>query len=421
MLRELLATSEARNTSLNTGANILNKAIEQARTPPETQLDLVECLRKRRLLDLLAVFTNDKFAKDKTSFAASRRCGVAFLVDCEKYQWHPWMLANEKDQVLWEVRQAFCHLQSWLFFGYIHQAFRILGVPVTQSDFLDPSPKYVSTHKLKTCLARAQKSRSRPAEAELAGLLTDALFILTKYRDHSELGDPMTTRSDGWFIQLLFLSSELNISILALAEEFKMLLRDSIIKPTTGDSIWPTSRTHNGIDMRRFFLSAGWCEDMATRIMRTYSFETSYYLYMLGPPSSHFHHGNCVENVCRRSIIDEKSYVVCHESLTDDGKCDACAQISRENPLLEMSNTPWDPRTFDPASWTQESFLRSTLGLGDTLLMPNQPPFIGTSVPDLGNPFVALSSPAMNLTGALQHLTLRIFFVLITNFLSLSF
>jgi hypothetical protein len=47
---------------------------------------------------------------------------------------------------------------------------------------------------------------------------------------------------------------------------------------------------------------------------------------------------------------------------------------------------------------TQESFLRSTLGLGDTLLMPNQPPFIGTSVPDLGNPFVALSSPAMNLT-----------------------
>jgi hypothetical protein len=257
MLRELLAISEARNTSLNTGANILNKAIEQARTPPETQLDLVECLRKRRPLDLLAVFTNDKFAKDKTSFAASRRRGVAFLIDCEKYQWHPWMLANEKDQVLWEVRQAFCHLQSWLFFGYIHQAFRILGVPVTQSDFLDPSRKYVSTHKLKTYLARAQKSRSRPAEAELAGLLTDALFILTKYRDHSELGDPMTTRSDGWFIRLLFLSSELNISILALAEEFKMLLRDSIIKPTTGDSIWPTSRTHDGIVMRRFFSQLG--------------------------------------------------------------------------------------------------------------------------------------------------------------------
>jgi hypothetical protein len=102
MLRELLATA-ARTTCLNTGANILDEAIKQARSPPKTRVDLVECLRKRRLLDLIAIFTNDKFSKDKTTFAASRRRNVALLVDCEKYQWHPWMLADEKDQTLLEV------------------------------------------------------------------------------------------------------------------------------------------------------------------------------------------------------------------------------------------------------------------------------------------------------------------------------
>jgi hypothetical protein len=217
----------------------------------------------------------------------------------------------------------------------------------------------VSIHKLKTYLARVQKRRSRPAETELAESLVDSLYVLAKYSDYSEHRHPPTSRSHGWFIRLLFLSSELNISIVALVEGFKILPRDFITKSTTGDSIWPTSRIHNGTALRRLFLSAGWCEDMATRIIRTYTFQTAYYLYMLVPPISHFHHGNCAENVCRRSIIDEKSYVVRHESLTDDGKCDTCAQNSCEDP-----------------------FLRSTL----------------RSDPALDSPFVAMSTPAMNLS-----------------------
>jgi hypothetical protein len=161
----------------------------------------------------------------------------------------------------------------------------------------------VSTHKLKTYLARVQKRRSRPAKTELAESLVDSLYVLAKYSDYSEHRHPPTTRSDGWFIRLLFLSWELNISIVALVEGFKMLPRYFITKSTTGDSIWPTSRIHDGTALRRLFLSAGWCEDMATRIIRTYTFQTAYYLYMLGP----LYHISTTVIVQRMSVGDPSS------------------------------------------------------------------------------------------------------------------
>ena len=76
------------NTTLNTGADILDQAIEQARHTERTRKDLVDAMRKRRFLDLLAVFTNHSFSEDKTEFTVSRQRAVALLVDCDKYQWH---------------------------------------------------------------------------------------------------------------------------------------------------------------------------------------------------------------------------------------------------------------------------------------------------------------------------------------------
>ena len=278
------------------------------------------------------------------------------------------MLADSNDQTLMEVREAFCLVQSWLFFGYIHEAFRILGLPLTQSEFLDPARKDVSTRMLKTYFARIRNRRSHPAEAKLAEFHKNLLFVLAKHHEREQQIHTTTARSDGWIIQPLFLLSELNISIVSVAEEFKMLLRDSPVKPTTGDSIRPISRTHDAIDIRNLFPSVGWCEDMATRIIRTYTFETSYYLYMLGPPRSEFHHGNCINQVCHRSIIDESNYVICHENLTDS-ECGTCTQtLSRALPLLA-------------STLTSDSLIRSLLRPGDTRHMPGKPPIVVKSNP----------------------------------------
>lgn len=79
VLNELLASTEGSSgpigppACLNTGADILDEAIRQAREPQMTREHLVEAMRKRRLLDLLAVFTNDKFRDNKAAFARRRQ------------------------------------------------------------------------------------------------------------------------------------------------------------------------------------------------------------------------------------------------------------------------------------------------------------------------------------------------------------
>jgi len=97
--------------SLGQGVAASDLTIRELRRQKCSREELIAALRKRRLLDLIAVFTDDALANDKALFKSRRGNQVGLLADCAEYEWAPWML---------EVKNSARCLQSWLFFGYLH-------------------------------------------------------------------------------------------------------------------------------------------------------------------------------------------------------------------------------------------------------------------------------------------------------------
>ncbi|KAF2832730.1 hypothetical protein CC86DRAFT_377849 [Ophiobolus disseminans] len=238
IIQQLMSSINTESTSthvtsacLNTGARILDDAIEESRSPPQT---------------------NNK------DFAARRLQDFGRLIECEKFSWRPWMFANVEDQTLMEVKDVFGYVQSWLFFGYIFETFWTLGVTPSQSEFVDCTGKLLSTQLLQAHFCRIQNGHCHPAEAEVARLHQSLTLALTTY--HEPLvsrHEYMNTRGDGWSLQPLFLSSEVNVCIAAVAEQIQQFFRDAPIRPNTRDSDWVGVKARQMVDTQRYFIAAG--------------------------------------------------------------------------------------------------------------------------------------------------------------------
>lgn len=128
------------------------------------------------------MFTNDISVRNKDAFRLRRLDDISLFLGCETHEWEAWILADEEGHSLMEVKKAFRPLQSWLFFGLIHETIHITRLMVDQNTFIDSSGRYLTTECLNKRLVEVYADVNAALTAQTARLNEFVMRILAQYR-----------------------------------------------------------------------------------------------------------------------------------------------------------------------------------------------------------------------------------------------
>ncbi|KAF8241546.1 hypothetical protein K440DRAFT_624112 [Wilcoxina mikolae CBS 423.85] len=218
-------------------------------------------------------------------------------------------------------------LQSWLFFGMLHQAFSILEVEIELDDFVIRHPgncRSITTFPLRQYFGKCLE-RGRKRNQESRSIANEQLAKLLKAVDRN-FAMFMDTNSPSAFRVTRVLPLDIIISILILGETFLNVARLTI----------PLSKgTHSTLDKVGFFqatnplqdrmLQAGWCISTTTMLHNMLDNTGLFIASRLRPsqPMNRQSHATCTPRQCYANNVDEETYETKH---TQD--CHGCQHIS---------------------------------------------------------------------------------------------
>jgi hypothetical protein len=201
------------------------------------------------------------------------------------------------------ISNALAFVQSWLYFGTLHDVFRLNGITINKDDYIEKDGhegKMVMTSErlpshvvgylgIETSLSDAARLQHRQWVVEFLITVCGKVWNfdnIESQRSH-DMGSQDTRGS------VLF-------SVMVLCTSLSSLLCGSTF--TAGPSRFLSLR----------MCREGWCPNQVAMISDTFFEASRHYIYLLGPPQIKKDHRGCSERVCAANQVDEGTYETKH-------------------------------------------------------------------------------------------------------------
>ncbi|QKD50440.2 uncharacterized protein FOBCDRAFT_156233, partial [Fusarium oxysporum Fo47] len=218
-----------------------------------------------------------------------------------------WTIADLKDGQR-STRAAYGFLQSWLYFGTLHEIFGILNIKIDLTNYINDEEGSITTRHLTTHLSLwAEKEKKASAESRtqriesIDAVLRTAMAMVNDFEDDSR---PLPASSIVFSIGMLLLT-----------------LRNAAFR--IYDLALGYPRTKNCKFLGSLFESAGWCPYQVAKLQDLYHPWSQYYAYLLGSPGDLRRHSQCQRESCVANQVTEVLYETKHIAVKD-GKCQLC-------------------------------------------------------------------------------------------------
>lgn len=234
--------------------------------------------------------------------------------------------------------------QTWLFFGFLTEVFKIAGFQISQDDFVDSERGVVTTKKLpalflewketwrpiptpsKDCSCKSYLEPERvdcharrcwktfkmgvfSEECQAINKIVETVcHIMSHYGySHGISAKPRALKESTMVKPPMAL--EIVISIVALGHAIREAIHDIYdVNPTFRANQW------DGTTLLRELLKEKWCPRQVTSMMKEFGVDGHYYLALSPglPPAERARHNPCTEAACLAPGIDESTYVSKH-------------------------------------------------------------------------------------------------------------
>ncbi|PCD41077.1 hypothetical protein AU210_003635 [Fusarium oxysporum f. sp. radicis-cucumerinum] len=238
-------------------------------------------------------------------------CLLPYLDFAVSHMCEPYILDVQKDGQR-STRAAYGFLQSWLYFGTLHEIFGILNIKIDLTNYINDEEGSITTRHLTTHLSLwAEKEKKASAESRtqriesIDAVLRTAMAMVNDFEDDSR---PLPASSIVFSIGMLLLT-----------------LRNAAFR--IYDLALGYTRTKNCKFLGSLFESAGWCPYQVAKLQDLYHPWSQYYAYLLGPPGDLRRHSQCQRESCVANQVTEVLYETKHIAVKD-GKCQLCYLIN---------------------------------------------------------------------------------------------
>lgn len=257
-------------------------------------------------------------------------------------------------------------LQSWLFFGMLHDVFRAVEIDLNARDFVleqDGEP-IITTKPLKNYIdqwAKVDEERSPEVRRIHQGQLHQCLLIITNFFS-SYLDSP---KPGAWSV-LSTLNLDFVLSILILGESLQNAANRIWYKYGQQSTARPVSFVRSVNLLKDRLIETGWCRSEVTMLRNKLDNTGLYVASVIQRPSNDpSHHASCTDESCVAYQVDEKSYETRHAN--DCVNNSNCAHIpADEEKVCRILKSGGIPMIFiSPAGEDENSFKLRVLDYND--------------------------------------------------------
>lgn len=214
-------------------------------------------------------------------------------------------------------------LQSWLFFGMLHDAFRAVEIDLNTKDFVleQDGESIITTKPLKNYIdqwAKCDEERSSEARQSHQNQLRQCLLVITTFFS-SYLDSP---KPKAWSV-LSTLNLDLVLSILILGESLQNAANRIWYKYGPQSTARPVSFYFSVNLLKDRLIEAGWCRSEMSMLRNKLDNTGLYVASVIQRPSNDpSHHARCTDAYCMTYQVDEKTYETRHANdCIDNSNC----------------------------------------------------------------------------------------------------